>query len=162
MASGGYVPRLVVVLLGAVLALSGCSQPEDLVLVHKADGYYLADGSCPQRMVTQVDVVRWDEQAGRQLGDPWIVRTATSTNEALPSSGLPIGGDGAGWGSVEGNELVLAEDWTIGVRTGRDGQEPGGMSYFYPLNADVGQFVDSHGGVGQWSDLVAAQSCLAE
>jgi hypothetical protein len=143
------------------LLLTGCSATSTFVVVRKADGYYVVDGECPQRMISRVVVTPWDTDAGKPLRDPWTAIRPDATNTELPANGLAAGGDGAGWGSVSNATFSLEPGDTVMVQTARDGKKLG-TADLYPLKFDVGQYVDSSGQVGQWSELVAAGDCLAE
>ena len=132
------------------------------VVVHKADGYYLVDGRCPQRMITAVKATPFGGAQQQPTGEAWIVaRTDTTTNTALPAGGLRLGGDGDGWGTPTSAGLVLDPSGSVMITTTRNGSQ-GGPTATYGLSFDVGQYRDADGNLGQWNDLVAEGDCLTE
>jgi len=157
----GVQVRLAAVAATMIVVLSACSPAATMVLVRKADGYYVADGACPTRTVSTVKVTPLDASTGQPSGATWVANTFAMPPSRFPASGIRLGGNGLPWGTAKpvdfdvepGPPLLIATSW---------GEGDSGQAETYETRIEVGQYIEYSGAVGQWSDLVARSECLAE
>jgi hypothetical protein len=153
-------PRLAALVCAAV-ALSACSPSATIVLVRKADGFYVADGACPGRSVSIVIVTPMDESGLNPAGAAWTVTTLASPPTDFPAEGVRIGGDGQPWGEAQPQDFKVEPGVPILIAT-RWGNEDSGQAETFETRIEVGEYVEHSGAVGQWSDLVKQSDCLTE
>lgn len=146
--------------LALVLAgsLTACSKPDDTILVHLADGYYVTFLDCAQQAFVRVDVANVVGDDDDTMSQEWSAVTMDGTPQRLPAEGLRIAAQEAEWVAPPPDFLDLSSAVQIRVERLKAGESRGNATGF-SLDIPVGQYRTPSGDLGDWQQLLDEQPC---